>query len=387
MTYNLLQYNNNPEPRNVYFRKTILATQPDVIVVQEIEYQSVVNNFLYDVLNYYTQGLYKAGTFINGPDMDRALYYKSSKFNFIVNSPIPTPGPRDINAFIVKHIQTNKQLIVIGLHLKAGSNTSNQQIRAAEVNALRGFTNSLNPGTDFLVLGDFNIYGSYEAAYQNLLEVQPQNEGHVIDAINISGTWNNSNYSQYHTQSTRVRQFNGGATGGLDDRFDLILYSKSVSESGGITYIPNTLTEFGNDGNHYNDSINQRPNTSVPDSIADALHYATDHLPVYSLFEFRPDVSVKQISNFVPDIYSLSQNKPNPFNAITKIRFTLPVTANVKIVVYDILGCELMKLVNERLVAGSYETEWDANGFTSGIYFYKLITDEFVDVKKMVLLK
>ena len=63
------------------------------------------------------------------------------------------------------------------------------------------------------------------------------------------------------------------------------------------------------------------------------------------------------------------------------------MSANVKIVVYDILGSERLELVNANLGAGSYETEWDANGFTSGIYFYKLITDEFVDVKKMIFLK
>ena len=179
----------------------------------------------------------------------------------------------------------------------------------------------------------------------------------------------------------------GGATGGLDDRFDMILYSKSVSEPGGVTYIANSLTEYGNDGNQYNDSINQRPNNAVPDSIADALHYASDHLPVYSLFEFRPDVWVKRISNNIPDRFSLSQNFPNPFNPITKIKFTIPRTTNVKIIVYDILGSERLELVNERLVAGSYEVDLNANGFTSGIYFYKLITDDFIDVRKMILMK
>jgi len=361
MTYNLLFYNLNSDPRDYYFRKTILATQPDIIVVQEIEFQNVVNNFLNRVLNYYTPGLYKAGTFIDGPSLDRALYYKPSKFNFIINSPISTPGGRDINAFIVQHIQTNKQLILLGLHLRAGSYPSNMQQRIAEVNALRGFTNSLNTGTDFIVLGDFNIYGSYEVAYQNLLEVQSQNEGHCIDPINISGQWNNYSYRQYHTQSTRRRSFGGGSTGGLDDRFDMILYSKSVSEPGGITYIPNSITEFGNDGNHYNDSINQRPNTAVPDSIADALHYASDHLPVYSLFEFKQDVGVKQTGNNIPGRVFLYQNFPNPFNPTTNIKFDIPKVSNVKLTVFDILGKEIATLVNEKLAPGSYEVNWQAS--------------------------
>ena len=387
MTYNLLFYNLNSDPRDYYFRKTILATQPDIIVVQEIEFQNVVNNFLYNVLNYYTPGLYKAGTFIDGPSLDRALYYKSSKFNFIINSPISTPGGRDINAFMVQHIPTNKQLILLGLHLKAGSYPSNQQQRAAEVNALRGFTNTLNLGTDFIVLGDFNIYGSYEVAYQNLLQVQSQNEGHCIDPVNISGQWNNYSYRQYHTQSTRRRAFGEGATGGLDDRFDMILYSKSVSEPGGITYIPNSLTEFGNDGNHYNDSINERPNTAVPDSIADALHYASDHLPVYSLFEIKQNVSVKQIGNIVPEEFFLFQNYPNPFNPSTKIRFALKNTSLVKLVVFDAIGRQVEILINEKLLAGIYEHTFDALNLSSGIYFYKLSADTFYETKKMLIIK
>jgi endonuclease/exonuclease/phosphatase family metal-dependent hydrolase len=394
MTYNLLFYNLNSDPRDYYFRKTILATQPDIIVVQEIEFQHVVNNFLNNVLNYYTPGLYKAGTFIDGPSLDRALYYKQSKFNFIINSPISTPGGRDINAFLVQHISTNKQLILLGLHLKAGSYPSNQQQRVAEVNALRGFTNTLNPGTDFIVLGDFNIYGSYEVAYQNLLQVQSQNEGHCIDPINISGTWNNYSYRQYHTQSTRKRSFGGGSTGGLDDRFDMILYSKAVSEPGGITYIPNSLTEFGNDSNHYNDSINKRPNTAVQDSIADALHYASDHLPVYSLFEFKQNVSVKQISNIIPENYNLYQNYPNPFNPSTKIRFDVPAgeSSEVKLSVYNILGKEIDVLVNEKLAPGRYEVNWPANAgnvldYSTGVYFFRMFTDNVLLTKKMLLIK
>jgi len=278
-------------------------------------------------------------------------------------------------------------LILFGLHLKAGSYPSNQQQRVAEVNALRGFTNTLNPGTDFIVLGDFNIYGSYEIAYQNLLQVQSQNEGHFIDPINISGQWNNYNNRQYHTQSTRRRSFGGGSTGGLDDRFDMILYSKAVSEPGGITYIPNSITEFGNDGNHYNDSINERPNTAVPDSIADALHYASDHLPVYSLFEFRSGVSVNQISSIIPEEYKLYQNYPNPFNPSTKIKFQITELSHVKLTVYDIMGRELSTIANEQLKPGTYEVEFDGDKYQTGVYFYRLTTDNVNITKKMLLIK
>ncbi|MBK7964929.1 MAG: hypothetical protein IPK10_06345 [Bacteroidetes bacterium] len=74
--------------------------------------------------------------------------------------------------------------------------------------------------------------------------------------------------------------FGGGSTGGMDDRFDMILYSKAISEVGGWEVVPNSLIPFGNDGNHYNDSINRQPNIAVSIALANALHIASDHLPI-----------------------------------------------------------------------------------------------------------
>jgi hypothetical protein len=62
-------------------------------------------------------------------------------------------------------------------------------------------------------------------------------------------------------------------------------------------------------------------------------------------------------------------------------------TSNVKLLVYDILGREIAILVNEQLKPGTYEISWDASQYASGIYFYKLMTDEFTEAKKMVLIK
>lgn len=100
-----------------------------------------------------------------------------------------------------------------------------------------------------------------------------------------------------------------------------------------------------------------------------------------------PSVEVNGISSIIPEKYILHQNFPNPFNPSTKIRFELPKSSYVKLLIYDILGCEITKLVNEKLVAGCYETEWDGNRFASGVYFYKLVTKEFSETKRMILLK
>ncbi len=93
--------------------------------------------------------------------------------------------------------------------------------------------------------------------------------------------------------------------------------------------------------------------------------------------------------------FSLEQNYPNPFNPSTKIKYNIPsVIASeakqsqlVTLKVYDVLGNEVATLVNEEKAAGSYEVEYRADRLTSGIYFYKLQTGNFVETKKMLLLK
>lgn len=90
--------------------------------------------------------------------------------------------------------------------------------------------------------------------------------------------------------------------------------------------------------------------------------------------------------------YELQQNYPNPFNPSTKIKYSIPTVGtqravSVQLKVYDILGKEVATLVDEYKPAGSYEVEWDASGLPSGIYFYQLKTESFIETKKMMLMK
>lgn len=113
------------------------------------------------------------------------------------------------------------------------------------------------------------------------------------------------------------------------------------------------------------------------------------------------------VSSNYPLEFNLSQNYPNPFNPQTKIKFDIPanvkgLTSNVKLVVYDLLGREVATLVNEELKPGTYEADWDASNFSSGVYFYKIIFRQagsstgdpstgsgqvYTETKKMVLMK
>jgi hypothetical protein len=96
---------------------------------------------------------------------------------------------------------------------------------------------------------------------------------------------------------------------------------------------------------------------------------------------------VNNISGSIPKSYNLYQNYPNPFNPSTKIKFDLPKSSSAKLVIYDILGREVAILVNEQLKPGNYNIEWNASNFPSGVYFYKLVAGDYVEVKKMILIK
>lgn len=89
----------------------------------------------------------------------------------------------------------------------------------------------------------------------------------------------------------------------------------------------------------------------------------------------------------VPDRFFLRQNYPNPFNASTTIEFSIPEASAVSLHVFNLLGEEVETLVSEQLSPGSYSVQWNANEMASGIYFYRLVTDNFVETKRFVLLK
>jgi hypothetical protein len=98
-------------------------------------------------------------------------------------------------------------------------------------------------------------------------------------------------------------------------------------------------------------------------------------------------VGVNNITQKIPDHFQLYQNCPNPFNPSTQIKFNIGKSSTVRIIVYDVLGEEVLELLNKKLSPGTYTAEFNGSNYPSGIYFYELITDYQQETKKMVLLK
>ena len=121
---------------------------------------------------------------------------------------------------------------------------------------------------------------------------------------------------------------------------------------------------------YHNTEYNPRRMTEI---ITDLLH------PV--------GVEKDESSTPAPLSYQLSQNYPNPFNPVTLIEYKLPIRSEVKLTIFNLRGQEVALLVNGNMLAGIHQVIWDATNVASGIYFYRLQAGEFVQTRKMVLLK
>jgi hypothetical protein len=114
------------------------------------------------------------------------------------------------------------------------------------------------------------------------------------------------------------------------------------------------------------------------------LYLATDE----SVWKSNPDSLTSVAEDVIkPKEYFLSQNYPNPFNPSTTIKYSLPQAGRVTLSIYDLLGREVIKLIDEEKPAGEYETKWNASSHPSGVYFMRMQAGEFGEVRKVVLVK
>ena len=102
---------------------------------------------------------------------------------------------------------------------------------------------------------------------------------------------------------------------------------------------------------------------------------------------YQDVISDVEDENILPITYTLEQNYPNPFNPSTIIRFAVPERSNVIIKIYDILGSEIITLVNEEMERGWYEKVFEASGYASGMYIYIMQAGDYISMKKMLLVK
>jgi len=137
--------------------------------------------------------------------------------------------------------------------------------------------------------------------------------------------------------------------------------------------------------------------TYTPEPQGEAICWHPDGLGYYTVSEERQSIPahlyfyprISSIVNLVAEILAcqLHQNYPNPFNPSTTIEFNIPKTGEVTLKVFNILGEEVATLISDRLSAGSYSYEWDASSLVSGVYLYRLQAGDYIETRKMILMK
>lgn len=387
-SYNLLNFpSEDGGIRIPHFVRVIHAIKPDILVVQELQSESGQSIFLSQVMN---TGLarYQAAPFTSIPNiLNSGFFYNQDKVTLLGVNLIRS-SPRDIMEYVA--FAGGQEFSIFSVHFKAGSEDLDRISRARETTTLRNYLNSMTAGSNFMVAGDYNVTSSNSSEFQILIESQTDNDGRLFDPINQLGDWSNNNFfSNVHTQSTRTTTFGEGIPGGLDDRFDFMLVSSALLAEGGMDYLQGSYRAFGNDGNHFNEAINARFNNAVPDSIADALHSASDHLPVRAdfLVGMGGATSVANEAR-VPQGFTLFENYPNPFNPGTAISFRLEKASHVRLEIFSTAG-ERIAVVRDKVEAAGTHTVWfDASQHSSGIYIYRLaVAGEGSISKKMLLIK
>jgi endonuclease/exonuclease/phosphatase family metal-dependent hydrolase len=298
MAYNLLNFPNSgctPSVSNRYdtLKKIIQYVQPDIFVVNELQSQAGAIQLLNNSLNQNGITHYKAATFYsnqssNVKNHNNMLYYNEQKLTLKKQDIIKT-DVRDINRYTLYHkspaLDTHQDTLFLHVyvaHLKAGSSTEDRNKRKNMCDTIRKYA-ALESAEGFNVLaGDFNFQASSEPGFQSLTT---GGTNRFADPVEALGTWNkNYNFRYVHTQSTRFNEsYDCGVTGGMDDRFDMILLSENLINDGKkIQYLQQSYEVVGNDGLHYNQSFLSGANAKVSTSIASALFYMSDHLPVVS---------------------------------------------------------------------------------------------------------
>jgi len=189
--------------------------------------------------------------------------------------------------------------------------------------------------------------------------------------------------SAFKSYFPNVNHYMGDLGFGLSGGGELIrLYNSDMELVDALTYDDEVPWPTEPDGNGPTLSL---LNPDLDNSLAENWGVSIDHGTPGAVNEFVS--SVEEQDDNIPTEYSLSQNYPNPFNPTTTIRFTISNLRFTNLKIYDVLGSEIVTLVNQVLPAGNYEVEFSATTLPSGIYFYRIQAETFIQTKKMMLVK
>jgi len=401
MQYNLLNYgnvtsyctttNNNFNEKEAHLRTIINYVNPDIFTVNELAGNTyIIDRLLDSVMNNSQIKTYDRAVYINtnGSDLVNMLYYNVAKFVYVSAESIQN-HVRDIVLYRLYYKSPNLAQshdtawvnFIVG-HLKAGSGSSDKADRDLMTSNAMAYLLSHNYKGNYTFMGDFNIQNSSEDSYQNLINYSDINY-RFFDPINRPGSWNNSSsFSDIHTQSTHSTSNGCAAGGGCDDRFDFILISNDLKQGNAhVNYVANSYTVIGNDGNHFNQSINAGTNNSAPANIIDALYNMSDHMPVY--LELHFDAQVSSVANSHKS--SIKVNFQNPVDGDLDLFVESNGEQMLKAELWSINGQKITEVEMGRSIY--FHTIIPMQNLSYGMYFLRIANGSGENIYSAKILK
>jgi endonuclease/exonuclease/phosphatase family metal-dependent hydrolase len=299
MTHNLLGYPSASDAatKNSYMSQIVSYIQPDILAVQEMETDVPSNptTLLNGALNVNGASSYSASNFAftAGSNIGNMLYYNNTKLALKAQYSIPYPSLREMNHYRLYYLSPDLPLThdtifinVIVMHLKASSTAADEAMRQSMATALMSYLNSTPIAqVNTVVLGDSNIYNPSEPAFQTFTNYTANpaiNFVDPLDSLSLATWHDNAALASQYTQSTRNSSLpDGGATGGMDDRFDILLTDAELSNGTANAHLlTETYKAVGQDGLRHNQNLISPTNNSAPSNVISALYNMSDHLPV-----------------------------------------------------------------------------------------------------------
>ena len=391
MQYNLLYYgnyqsgfadcfetNNNTQRKDECIRTIVDYVKPDIFTVCEFgATQALQTDFLRHNLNINGANYWQSDNIIDyaNSNIINHIFYDSRKMGLKKHVALRT-NPRDTDVYEL-YLKTpslaagdTTKLVCIVAHPKAGMGYEGQ--RRALMQIAMDHVNQYYPTDNVLIMGDFNMYGASESGYRLLTQTYSNPSICFMDPLAILGgvgEWTNNNqFTAFHTQSTRSYSDECFSSGGLDDRFDFILMADEIAFSyNHLRYVQGSYHAVGNDGRHFNMSVNQGNNTAVPTEVADALFDGSDHLPV--TMKIAVDAHLGVEDNEAQSLYATVA--PNPATDQAIVNFFNPMQGQVQFELYSLQG-QLLQRNTAAFSEGAQQFELTLQDITKGFYLLRI---------------
>lgn len=389
MFYNVYRFPvATPLNRELILRDILAEYHPDLLMVCELESETGANLILDSALQNSQMDFARAAFVPNHSEptdtLQQTVFYNKVKLELIKEAYLLT-DIRDINHYTFRlrnNLNDTVYLEVFVTHLKSGTGNTNRKLRGSMADTFVRHLAQIPPDRHVLLAGDFNLYGAgEEPAYRKLTD--STNPVVLVDPLGMPGNWSdNDSFTAIHTQATRLSAAGfgiGGATGGMDDRFDFVLMSRNFRTDPGLKYVEGSYKAFGNNGNCFNRRIDDTACSGTYSfNLRRNLHNMSDHTPVVLQLAYPAQVLAlppgKTSRNYILQSGNMVTDR-------LVLQTAYPMIQSLQLSIYNNLG-QVMK--NTKTSRNGRDIYIEVQNLAAGLYYLHLVSGTETGVFKFI---